>query len=162
MKARKHLFISHHFADDPAVDSLTKLMNKAGWDVRNSSIRMKEANAKRLAEGEIADSTLRRALRMKISWSQAVVVIIGKETHNRPWVDFEINQAHKLGKAIVGVYARGNTDAQVPSSLENYATSIVAWNTDSIRDALECPIGRFEAPDGTARAETSSMERRSC
>ena len=58
---------------------------------------------------------------MKISWASTVVVLIGKETHSRPWVNWEIGQANKQGKRIVGVYARGATEADKPAALEKYA-----------------------------------------
>jgi hypothetical protein len=148
---RRHVFISHHHADDQRVDQLTDLLTRAGKDVRNSSVRMKPANQRRFDEGRVSDETIRRLLRMKISWATTVVVLVGKETHMRPWVNWEIEQAHKQGKRIVGVYERGGTDVPVPKALEDYGTSIVAWNTDSIVDAIEGDDNRFETPDGTPR-----------
>lgn len=38
---RQHLFISHHHKDDAEVSKLTTMLNDRGWDVRNSSIRVK-------------------------------------------------------------------------------------------------------------------------
>jgi len=159
---RKHVFISHHFADDGSVDALTTLIRKGGWDVRNSSIRLKDANRQRLEKGEIADSTLRRALRMKIAWAQTTVVLIGKETHNRKWVNYEIEEAHRLGKPIVGIYARGNQDAEVPAALESYATSVVAWNTESIMSAISGALDTFQTPDGLVRPSTNDSDHRTC
>src|SRR6266567_9307153 len=126
---RRHVFISHHHADDAEVDNLTPLLSKRGYDIRNSSIRAKPANQRRLDEGLVKDETIRRLLRMKISWAGVVVVLIGKETHSRPWVNWEIEQAAKQGKRIVGVYERGNTEAKIPPALEKYASSIVNWNS---------------------------------
>jgi hypothetical protein len=148
---RKHVFISHHHADDEKVDQLTNLLNRGGSDVRNSSVRMKPANQRRMEEGKVSDETIRRLLRMKISWSTTVVVLIGKDTHTRPWVNWEITEAAKQGKRIVGVYAHGGTDAEKPEALERYGSSIVGWNTDSIVDAIEGKSNQFENSDGTAR-----------
>ena len=39
------------------------------------------------------------------------------------------------------------TDAQKPDALEKYASTIVAWNTDSIVDAIEGEENRFQSPD---------------
>jgi hypothetical protein len=102
-------------------------------------------------EGRVKDETIRRLLRMKISWASTVVVLIGKETHTRPWVDWEISQAAKQGKRIVGVYAQGGTDAEKPEALEKYGSAIVAWNTDSIIDAIEGKSNQFQNSDGTTR-----------
>jgi hypothetical protein len=148
---RRHVFISHHHADDNKVDQLTALLNKTGSDVRNSSVRMKPANQRRMDEGRVKDETIRRLLRMKISWASTVVVLVGKDTHTRRWVDWEITQAAKQGKRIVGVYAYGGTDAEKPAALELYGSAVVAWNTDSIIDAIEGKSNQFQNSDGTTR-----------
>ncbi len=148
---RRHVFISHHHADDFDVDKLTDLLTKRGNDIRNSSIRAKPANQARLERGDVKDETIRRLLRMKISWASTVVVLVGEDTHTRPWVDWEITEAHRQGKRIVGVFVRGGTDANKPAALEQYASSIVGWNSASIIDAIEGTDNPFELPDGTAR-----------
>ncbi|WP_228040530.1 TIR domain-containing protein [Nodosilinea sp. LEGE 07088] len=91
---RRHIFISHHHADDSEVGNLTSLLSRGGYDIRNSSVRMKPANQRRFEQGMVSDETIRRLLRMKISWAGKIVVLIGKETHSRPWVNWEIEQAH--------------------------------------------------------------------
>jgi hypothetical protein len=159
---RRHVFISHHHADDAKVDQLTDLLGRGGSDVRNSSVRMKPANQRRMEEGRVKDETIRRLLRMRISWATTVVVLIGNETHSRRWVNWEIEEAKRQGKRIVGVYAYGGTDAQKPEALERYASTIVAWNTDSIVDAIEGTDNRFENSDGTARQPVHPSTTRVC
>lgn len=148
---RRHVFISHHHNDDAEVNNLTDLLSRKGYDIRNSSIRAKPANQRRLELGLVKDETIRRLLRMKISWAGVIVVLIGKETHSRPWVNWEIEQANKQGKRIVGVYVRGGTEADVPPALEDYADDIVNWNSDSIISAIDGTTHVFETPDGSAR-----------
>lgn len=148
---RRHVFISHHHADDAEVEKLTGLLTRRGSDIRNSSIRAKPANQQRLDRGEVKDETIRRLLRMKISWASTIVVLIGKETHARPWVNWEIEQANKQGKRIVGIYVRGGTDADKPPALEQYASAIVGWNSEKILDAIDGAENPFELPDGNPR-----------
>jgi hypothetical protein len=148
---RRHVFISHHHADDEEVSKLTDLLTRGGYDIRNSSIRAKPANRQRLERGTVKDETIRRLLRMKISWASTVVVLIGKGTHERPWVNWEIEQANKQGKRIVGVYVRGGTTADLPSALEKYASSIVGWNTNAVVDAIDGKDNPFQNPDGSSR-----------
>jgi hypothetical protein len=149
---RKHVFISHHHKDDEEVTKLTDLIGRKGYDIRNSSIRAKPANQARLDRGEVSDETIRRLLRMKISWAGTVVVLIGKETHERPWVNWEIEQANQQGKRIVGVYMRGGTEADKPEALEKYASAIVGWNSEKIIEAIEgTTTNDFQNPDGTPR-----------
>lgn len=162
MSNRKHVFISHHFKDDAKVDGLVGLLGRAGKDVRNSSIRLKAANQERLERGEISDRTLKRALRMKISWASAVVVLIGQKTHARPWVAYEIEEAHRQGKPIIGVYERGGTNAQLPPEFEKYGSALVCWNSESILDAIDGRARPFQNPDGTERAVQHNSSRTVC
>jgi len=159
---RRHVFISHHHADDETVDQLTDLLIRNGNDVRNSSVRLKPANQRRLDEGRVSDETIRRLLRMKISWATTVIVLIGENTHTRTWVDWEITQAAKQGKRIVGVYEQGGTEVDKPAALERYGSAIVAWNTDSIIRAIEGKDNQFENPDGTPRDAVHPSMTRVC
>jgi hypothetical protein len=154
---RRHVFISHHHADDGKVDELTELLKRSGNDIRNSSIRAKPANQRRLEQGLVKEETIRRLLRMKISWASTVVVLIGKDTHTRPWVDWEIEQANWQSKRIVGVYIRGGTEADQPIALKKYASSIVGWNTESIISAIEGQENHFQNPDGSTRQVNSTI-----
>jgi MTH538 TIR-like domain (DUF1863) len=148
---RRHVFISHHHADDAEVGNLTSLLSNKGYDIRNSSIRAKPANQRRLDQGLVKEETIRRLLRMKISWAGAVVVLIGKDTHSRPWVNWEVEQANRQGKRIVGVYVRGGTEPDKPAALEKYASAIVGWNSDSIIAAIDGTANPFQNPDGSSR-----------
>ncbi|SDU35892.1 TIR domain-containing protein [Nitrosomonas ureae] len=145
----KNVFVSHHHKDDASVDGLTGILSKKGYHLRNSSIRVKPANQKRLDQKKISDRTIERLLRMKMRWASQVIVVIGKETHTRSWVDWEIKAAHQLGKPIIGVYENGLKDqVEIPTNLRKYATSIVGWRGDSIIDALSGK-SLFQNPDGT-------------
>lgn len=162
MTKRRHIFISHHHADDAHVSALTSLLGRNGYEIRNSSIRAKPANQRRLDEKRVSDRTINRLLRMKMAWASTVVVLIGKETHNRPWVDWEIKKAKELGKRIVGVYERGGSENDVPAAFEKYGDALVAWNSASVIDVIEGKCDPFEKPNGEERPTASSAPRISC
>jgi len=148
----KNVFISHHHKDDVHVDKLTTLLAKNGCNIRNSSIRAKPANQERLDKGLVKDSTIRRLLRMKMSWAGTVVVLVGKETHTRKWVNWEIEEAGRQGKKIIGVYENRLKDkATLPLELEKRATSLVGWDSTSIIDAINGKSS-FQNPDGSPRS----------
>lgn len=160
---RRHIFISHYHADDAEVDKLTSLLSRSGYDIRNSSIRAKPANQRRLEQGLVKDETIRRLLRRKISWAGTVVVLIGKDTHSRPWVNWEIEQANKQGKRIVGVYVRGGTEADKPAALEKYASSIVGWKSaERMMAAIDGTENPFQNPDGSPRQAVHTRPSLTC
>ncbi len=150
----KNVFVSHHHKDDASVDGLTDMLSGKGYQLRNSSIRVKPENQKRLDQNKVSDRTIERLLRMKMRWASQVIVVIGKETHERPWVNWEIKAAHQLGKPIIGVYENGLKDqVEISDNLKKYATSIVGWRSDSVIGALEGK-SQFQNPDGTPSPKT--------
>jgi len=153
MSKRRHVFISHHHADDDHVTKLTNLLGRNGFEIRNSSIRAKPSNQARLDAKQIPERTLKRLLRMKMSWAGTVIVLIGKETHERPWVDWEIRKANELGKRIVGVYTHGGTQADIPPAFEEFGDALVNWNSDSVIGAIEDRDSPFEDPGGRTSRE---------
>lgn len=161
MPSRRHVFISHHHADDQAVTNMTNMLSRNGYEIRNSSIRAKPANQERLAKGLVSDNTIKRLLRMKMSWASTVIVVIGKNTAQRPWVDWEINQAKRQGKRVIGVYERGGAENDKPAALEQYASAIVNWNADSIISAVE-GANTFQTPAGTGRAPVHAASTSKC
>lgn len=148
---RRHVFISHHHKDDAEVDKLTALLSRNNYEIRNSSIRAKPANAERLKKGLIRREVIQKLLRIKMAWAGTVVVLIGKETHSRDWVNWEIEQAHQKGKRIVGVWAHGSTEADLPENLDKYADAIVGWQADRIIDAIDGRLNNWHLPDGSER-----------
>lgn len=160
--AHKNVFISHHHGDDSHVDSFQRLLGRGDYHVRNSSVRMKPANERRVKEGRVSENTIKRLLRMKMRWASTVVVLIGPKTHTRPWVNWEIEQAHKLGKRIVGVYLHGGTTANVPKALDDYGQAIVKWTTKGIVDAINGRNTRFETPTGELRESVHAMPTSRC
>lgn len=163
MSKRRHVFISHHSADDEHVTKLTELLGRNNFEIRNSSIRAKPSNQERLKYKLVPERTLERLLRMKMSWSSTVIVLIGEETHERRWVDWEIRKANELGKRIVGVYVRGGAEADVPPAFNDYGNALVNWNSEKIIDAIEGKDSRpFERPDGEPREPAYATGRCRC
>lgn len=142
MKA-SNVFVSHHHKDDDAVDKLADMMRDSNRAMRNSSIRARPENERRVQEGRVPERTLKRLLRMKISWAGAVVVLLGKETHKRPWVEWEIKEAIRQGKRVVGVWAEGVDNAQLPSGLEAYADAVVNWDSVKLIAAIDGELSGF-------------------
>lgn len=161
MPIRKNVFISHHHRDDAYVDRLSGMLSRAGHDIRNSSIRAKPANQRRLDAGLVKEATIKRLLRMKMRWASTVIVLIGTQTHSRPWVNWEIEMANRLNKRIVGVYA-GGTEAEIPAAFERYGDALVSWRSDSLANAIEGLDSPFQNPDGSPRGQVHQMVTSRC
>lgn len=145
----KNVFVSHHHKDDSSVDGLTSLVAGKGYNLRNSSIRVKPENQSRIDNNKVSDRTIERLLRRKMRWAGQLIVLIGKETHTRPWVNWEIKAAKDLGMQIIGVYERGLKDkVEIPENLKKYGQDIVPWIGDSVIAAMN-GVSQFQNPDGS-------------
>lgn len=137
MSKIKNVFISHYHNDDRGVTELTDLLKSKGYNIRNSSIRVKPENAYRLKQKMVSDETIERVLRRKISWAGKVFVLIGPETHTRRWVNWEIKSSSMQGKSVIGIYLKGCKNSERPKNLIKYGDGCIEFKVDDIIDALE-------------------------
>ena len=100
---------------------------------------------------QVADSTIAKYLRARINWAKTLIVIIGEHTHERPWVNYEIRNAHLQGKEIIGIYDYGCKDkVELPEAYKRYGGSPIGWNSlDKLSGMLDGEGPIPEAPDST-------------
>lgn len=77
---------------------------------------------------------VKEAITNKIRPVECVVVLSGMYTAYSKWMQYEIDEAVRLGKYIVGVRPWGSSI--VPKCVADVADEIVGWNTDSIVSAI--------------------------
>ena len=143
----KNVFISHIHEDDKGLGKLKSLLKDNGMTIRDYSINKDNPNNAH-SENYIKSDILAP----RIQQSSTLVVYISPETKDSQWVDWEIEYAHKQDKQIVGVWAHGENECEVPEALKKYADAIVDWTGNRIIDAINGKIDRWENPDGTERA----------
>ena len=141
MADKKNIFISHVHEDDALLPKLKSLISKAGMEVRDGSINSDKPNA---ASSE--DYIKYGILTPRIQWASTLVVLITHETAQSDWVNWEIKHAIEQGKNVVGVYAQGATDADIPEELGKHAAAIVGWQGDRVVDAINGKIAGWDDP----------------
>lgn len=146
MSEAHNVFISHRHEDDALVSRFKELLDGKGVQIRDASITSDNPN-----QASNPDYIKTQILAPGIQCAGKVVVLITPDTKNHDWVDWEIEYANKLDKQIIGVWAPGSADCEVPEPLEKYADAIVGWNSDRILDALN-GARTFEDSSGTPRA----------
>lgn len=142
----RNVFISHYNKDEEHISRLRELIgDKQGVVLRNHSIdSTKPNNAKN-------EEYIKSLLRERIGNSGTVVVLIGPKTHTRWWINWEIEQAYKQGKRIVGVYTSGASESDIPENFENYGDALVGWQSERVLGAIDGEINNMEKPDGSQR-----------
>ena len=71
-----------------------------------------------------------------IRLSSAVIVAIGKNTHKSKAVKWEITEANKQYKKVIGIMLHRDKIHKIPCGSDEY-DEITYWNTDEICDILE-------------------------
>lgn len=151
-----NVFISHCGDDADYLDSLTTMLEKKGYEVRNSSLDERDPNNASNPE------YIKSLIRPRIEWAGKILVLIGKDTHTREWVDWEIDYAQKCGdKRIVGIFVPGGTDSDIPENHKKYGDALVPWNSDQLVAAIDGENIWFE-PDGSPSKGHWPLKREVC
>lgn len=141
MADKRNIFISHVHEDDDLLPKLKELISKAGMDVRDGSINSDKPN-----NANNPDYIKEKYLKPRIDWASTLVVLITNDTAQSDWVNWEIKYAIEQGKNVVGVYAQGATDADIPEELAKHAAAIVGWQSDRVVDAINGKITGWDDP----------------
>ncbi|HET6434269.1 MAG TPA: TIR domain-containing protein [Xanthomonadaceae bacterium] len=155
MSDMKNVFISHVHEDDDGLQKLKSLLASKGLTVRDSSIHTGKFN-----DAKSADYIKCDILAPAIKWAGVFICYVSPKTKHSEWVNWEIEYAAKQGMRIVGVWAHGDRDCDLPEALREYADAMVGWNGDSVIDAINGKDS-WEAPDGGACA-TVPLRRHPC
>lgn len=160
----KNIFISHKGEDDEHVQSLKQRLKERGYDVRNSSY---ESNNPKYDDGRKkppSDAVIARYLRICVNWAGTFICLIGEDTHKSKWVNYEIEQAHKLGKSIVGIYKHGCANSvELPEAFKKYGNARIGWNSlDKLGDILDGKVVPPENPDSSSATPINNIVRIAC
>ena len=142
----KNVFIPHIHKDDEGLPKLKDIAARYGLEIRDSSITSDKPNR---AKNE--DYIKQKILNPQIKWAGTVVVYVSPDTWKSEWVTWEIEQAHKLEKRIVGIWEYGAKDCQIPEALEKYGDAMVGWNGESIVDAITGKSDAWYQPTGETK-----------
>lgn len=102
--AKRQVFYSFHFRNDCWRAGQVKNMGVIDGNTPVSANEWEEV--KRKGKGAIE-----RWINNSMAYRSCVVVLIGSETANREWCNYEIKHAWEEGKGIVGIYIHGLEDA---------------------------------------------------
>lgn len=84
------------------------------------------------------DSTTKSALRTKLTnqirGCNAIIIVSGMYTVYSEWIDYEINEAVRMGKPIIGILPWGSE--RTPKKISDNATTLVRWNSASLIEAV--------------------------
>jgi len=74
----------------------------------------------------------------QINPAQGVLIIAGMYAAHSGWIDYEISEAKRLKKVIIGIRPWGQE--RMPLKVQDAATVLVNWNSASVVDAVRTYI----------------------
>ncbi|CAE6837446.1 TIR domain-containing protein [Paraburkholderia haematera] len=127
------LFISHAWQYDSAYNTLVKWFNEEpNFSWRNCSIPSTDALPDKTTKG------LAEGITRQINPSQGVLIIAGMYAAHSGWIDYEIGEAKRLGKVIIGIRPWGQE--RLPVKVQDAATVLVNWSSASVIGAIRTHI----------------------
>lgn len=121
------IFISHAWAYNDEYYALErKFMEYPNFDFRNYSVPKHDPLD--------TSAQLTRKLLDQLSPVQVVIVLAGMYAAHSDWIQFEIDQAVRMGKPIIGVKPWGQE--RVPKSIQDAAAIIHGWNVGPIVESI--------------------------
>ncbi|MCD8213163.1 MAG: TIR domain-containing protein [Campylobacter sp.] len=115
---RKVFFSFHYENDNWRVQQIKNMGVVEGQNICNSNDWEKVKRA--------GDSAIKKWIDDNMYGCSCIIVLIGSETSNRKWVNYEIKEAWNSGKAIFGIYIHNlkdknnNTDTKGRNPFDNF------------------------------------------
>lgn len=123
------LFISHAWRYDDAYLTLVKWFNnEPNFLWKNCSIPSTDALAAKTT------AALEEGISAQIRPAQGVLIIAGMYAAHSGWIDYEIGEAKRMNKVIIGVRPWGQE--RLPIKVQEAATTLVNWNSASIVEGI--------------------------
>lgn len=101
--AKRQVFFSFEYMKDNWRASQVRNMGKVSNDSTFSDNDWEEVKYK-------TDENIKRWINDQLEMRSCVVVLIGETTANRKWINYEIEQAYKKNKGLVGIYIHNLKD----------------------------------------------------
>lgn len=124
---QRNVFISFDIDDKPTV---SLLRNQAKDDrfpfvFRDYSVK------------EPFEDKWKTRVKERIEQTSAVIVAIGENTYNSEAVDWEIREAHRQNKKVIGVRLHSSQNHQIPRAMIEHNDRVINWDSNDIARELQ-------------------------
>lgn len=127
------LFISHAWQYDDAYKTLVGWFDsEPNFSWKNCSLPSTDALPDKTSAG------LGRGITAQINPAQGVLIIAGMYAAHSGWIDYEISEARRLNKTIIGIRPWGQE--RMPVKVQDAANVLVNWNSASIISTIRTYI----------------------
>ena len=125
----RNLFISHAWSYSEHYWKVVNWFNEEpNFNWKNYSVPSHDGCS------QTTQSGLETCLTNQMSPAQGIIMLSGMYAAYSDWIDYEIDEAVRMGKTIIGVKPWGQE--KVPVKIQNNANIMVGWNSASIIQAV--------------------------
>ena len=126
---KRMIFISHAWQYSQHYWKIVEWFNNEhNFSWSNCSVPSHDALPDKTSAG------LSRAMTRQISPAQVVIILGGMYAAHSAWIDYEISEAQRMGKTIIGVKPWGQE--RVPLNVQNASICpVIGWNRASVIQA---------------------------
>ena len=128
---RRNVFISFAYEDVSVVNLLRGQAKN-----ENVPLEFNDWSVSEPINSERAEY-VKSKIRERLERSSVLVVYLSDNAVNSQWVNWEIEEARRLGKGIVGVYHEGSPPALHPSTFDGQGYPVVPWKHDQLMAAID-------------------------
>jgi len=127
-KARiKNVFISFNINDEAMVNLMRTQAKNKKYDIEFRDYSVKEP----------FNEKWKTNCRERIAQTSMVICMIGEKTAGREAVNWELEEAYRLGKEVIGVKIYRDKNYPIPKPLRAHNAPIVEWNLKKISKLLD-------------------------
>lgn len=124
-----NIFVSHSWNYTDEYNGFINLLERRSYfNFRNYSVPNEKP------KDTSTDKELKIALEGQIRPTHIVIILAGMYANYSKWINIEMNIAKKMGKPMIGIRPYGGQ--RVPTQVSSEVNEIIAWNTESIVDAI--------------------------
>jgi hypothetical protein len=126
----RNVFISYRFRDAAVARTVRNFFQAQGGKCEGRAV----FGDTDVTEG--GESAIRNEVNRIVQECEAVLVVVGDDSHNAPWIDHEVELARSIPLPIVAVQLPGTTGG-VPARIRGAADiPFVEWSQDALCEAL--------------------------
>lgn len=123
----RNVFISFNMDDEFQVNLLRTQAKSEGFDIEFRDYSVKEP----------FDEKWKTNCRERIAQTSMVICMIGEKTAEREAVIWELEEAFRQGKSVIGVRIYREKNHPIPKPLLDHSAPIVEWNLKEISRLLD-------------------------
>lgn len=124
-----YVFISHAWKYDAHYQTVLSWLQQSNLQIRNYSVPKSDPlNSRSLYQ-------LQQDITTQIRPASCVIIISGMYAAYSGWIEYEINEAVRMGKYIIGIRPWGQE--RVPTIIQQNADVMVGWNSASLINAIK-------------------------